>query len=143
VAGKVVAGLVSVATVAAVLAASLRIRNSEDLIKTCAGITLLYLLVAAPGYWPWHACLPVALMALTPHGIWLRMILILSGCARLVAPFSILREHGFVRGHLVQAAMTGLGTALPLAILLLLLWQHRGREKRFGWRRNAAFFVTF
>ena len=48
-----------------VAAAAMKIRDAETLVQACGRVALIYLVVA-PGYWPWYAATPVALLAIRP-----------------------------------------------------------------------------
>ena len=116
-----------------VVAAGWRARDAAGLLRACAGISLVYLLVVSAGTWPWYAALPLALMALTPRGIFLPLALVVTFTSRLVAPFSNLVNNGFASwGDLIDVA-TVVSVTLPLAILLplcVLHWRGPGGERK-------------
>lgn len=113
-----------------VLVAGWRARDGAGLLRACAAISLVYLLVVSAGTWPWYAALPLALMALTPRGVFLPMALVVTFTSRLVAPFSNLVNNRFAGwGDLIEVA-TVVSVTLPLAILLPLCVLH--------WRRPAG-----
>src|SRR5207247_4137891 len=45
--------------------ASLKVCNAATLLRACGQVAIMYL-VLAPGYWPWYAAMPIALLALAP-----------------------------------------------------------------------------
>jgi hypothetical protein len=110
-----------------VVAAGWRAREAAGLLRACAGTSLVYLLVVSAGTWPWYAALPLALMALTPRGIFLPMALVLTFTSRLVAPFSNLVNNGFAGWDSLTPVATVVSVTLPLAVLLALCVLHRGR----------------
>jgi alpha-1,6-mannosyltransferase len=103
-----------------VLIACARVRDAESLLKACAGISLVYLLVGSPVYWPWYASMPLALMALTPHGAFRWMVLVLPLCSRIVAPIEDIMVNGFMIWETEVWLVTAIGVALPLLVFLLL-----------------------
>ncbi len=106
------------------LIACLSVRDAASFLQACAGIALVYVLVASPGYWPWYAALPLALMALVPHGTFRWMIFVLPFCSRLVAPIDDMAVNGFTTWNVEVWSTTAVGVALPLVIFLLLsAWQ--------------------
>jgi hypothetical protein len=107
-----------------VLIAGWRARDAAGLLRACAAISLVYLLVVSAGTWPWYAALPLALMALTPRGIFLPMALVVTFTSRLVAPFSNLVNNGFAGWDSLIEVATVVSVTLPLAILLPLCVLH-------------------
>ena len=113
-----------------VLIASWRARDAAGLLGACASIALAYVLVVSTHYWPWYACLPLALMALRPRGIFLLAALALTLCSRLVAPLSTLFTNGFIDSGFALDLKMGVGVTAPLAILLLLCSLYRFRDAK-------------
>ena len=112
----ILAGILGVS----VLLMSWRVRDAGSYLEACGGIALVYLLVASPGYWPWYATLPLALMALSPHGTFRWMALMLSCCSRLAAPLEVIANRGFITPTTSLAGTATIAIALPLLALLLL-----------------------
>jgi alpha-1,6-mannosyltransferase len=109
-----------------VLWASLRVRDADTLLKACAGIALVFLLVASPTYWPWYATLPLALMALSPHGAMSTMIILLTFCSRLTGPIDDMSVNGFTNWNVEVWSTTAIALALPLVVFVVLsAWQWR------------------
>lgn len=108
------------ALISFVLILSWRVRDATGLLGACASIALAYVLVVSTHYWPWYACLPLALMALRPGGVFLPAALVLTFCSRLVAPLSTLFTNGFVSSKVAVDLLVSVGVSMPLAILLLL-----------------------
>ncbi len=107
-----------------VLVIGWRARDAAGLLRGCAWISLFYLLVVSAGTWPWYAAMPVALMALTPRGVFLPLALVLPFCSRLVAPASRLIDNGFASWEMLMPVATTVSVTLPLAALLpLLAWR--------------------
>ena len=116
-----------------VVVAGWRARDAAGLLRACAGISLVYLLVVSAGTWPWYAALPLALMALTPRGVFLPMALVVTFTSRLVAPFSNLVNNNFAGWDSLVPVATAVSVTLPLVALLpLLAWQRRRREAPAG-----------
>ena len=111
-----------------VLVVGWRARDAVELLRGCAWISLFYLLVVSAGTWPWYAALPVALMALTPRGVFLPLALILPFCSRLVAPGSNLINNGFAGWDTLLPVATTVSVTLPLAVLLPFLVWTKTRE---------------
>ena len=116
--------------------ASLRVHSAADLARTCAWISLAYLLVASPDYWPWYACIPVAWIAVGEPGRLLWLALLLSFTARLVAPLELLHVHDFLSWHVSKGIITALGSLVPL--LALTVWAWRERQRRSAASLAAA-----
>ena len=110
-----------------VLAVGWRARDAAGLLRGCAWISLFYLLVVSAGTWPWYAALPLALMALTPRGIFLPLALVLTFCSRLVAPASTLVNNGVAGWDALMPVATTVSVTLPLAVLIPLVVLHRRR----------------
>jgi hypothetical protein len=111
-----------------VLVASLRVRDAPTFLRACGRIALLYVLIASPTYWPWYVAMPLALMALSPHGGFLAMSVVLAFCSRLVAPIDDVVANGFTTWNVEVIATTAVGLLLPLAIYVLLslaLWARK------------------
>jgi hypothetical protein len=102
------------------LVTSWRVRDTESLLKGCAGIALIYVLVGSAQYHPWYVVLPLALMALSPRGVFRWMIPVLALCARLVAPLDAIYLNGLLSFHVTAMCTTAIAAVLPLAIFVLL-----------------------
>lgn len=115
---------------ACALFASWRVRDTEGLLRACAGISMLYVLLASPYYFPWYSALPLALLALCPQGTfrWVGLALALTCGARLVAPLAYLRDQGLIAQPVKFALTIIAAIALPLLVLVLpTIW---GRGSR-------------
>ncbi len=126
-AGQISGGIIGVLYAILVLALSFSLRDKSRLRELFAYIALSYVLIAASIYWPWYACLPFALLALSPSGISLTMALVLSFSSRLAAPLDALGQTGILSYKVVYRMQSTLGMTLPLMIFMVLLW--RGRRK--------------
>jgi len=98
---------------------SLGVRDALGLAHACAWIAVVFVLVTAPLYWPWYACLPVSLLIAADVRRYLWVIFMLCVLARMVAPLELLQVQGLLSMPLAKGTMTGLGTTLPLVVLLV------------------------
>jgi alpha-1,6-mannosyltransferase len=104
---------------------SWKVRDAADLARAFAWISLGYVLVASPDYWPWYACMPVTLIIVSDVSRLLWLAILMSFTARLCAPLDVIRDHGFLGMVASKGALTGLGATLPLAVLLLWIYRQR------------------
>jgi len=102
------------ALLAFVIAASLKVRNRRTLVAACATIAVAYALIAAPRFWPWYVGLPTALLALSPTPRNVRLVLVMTFCAKLVAPLDLIRVIGAIDWRSEVAVMTMVGVLVPL-----------------------------
>ncbi len=101
-----------------VIVLALRVRTASDLVHTCALVMVIAMLVMTPAYWPWYVILPVALLALVPHGRTLVILVIVSLGSRLAAPLNSLYVDTVINRP-VFFLLTWLATvAVPLLVLL-------------------------
>lgn len=99
---------------------SFRVRDLGTLARSCAWISLVCLLGAAPDYWPWYSCLPVALLLAGYSAATLVPAFVISLCARLIAPLNVMFVNGALGMRISKGLTTFVGATLPL--LLLLVW---------------------
>lgn len=92
--------------------------DKKSLLRSCANIALVYLLVASPTYWPWYTLLPLALMALSPSSNFQLMSILLTFCSRLVAPIDIIFVNGLIPERSGMWITIVVGVVLPLFILV-------------------------
>jgi alpha-1,6-mannosyltransferase len=97
---------------------AVRVRDAEDLARSCAWIALAFLLVASPDYWPWYACMVVAWICLGDLNRLFWLVLLLSVAGRLTGPLEIMRVAGYLGDKLSKGLITGLGALVPLFALL-------------------------
>jgi alpha-1,6-mannosyltransferase len=126
-ASAITLGLVTLPVLAFVAWTSLRVTDSASLARTFAGTSLAFVLVASPDFWPWYACLPVALIAVAESDRLLWLAMLMSFSARLCAPLDLMREHDLISMQIAKGALTGLGTTLPL--IALFVWVYRQRRR--------------
>lgn len=126
--------IVTLLPLLAVLAWSvLRVRSAQDFARACAWISVVFTLVSCPDYWPQYACLPVAWIIVGDMGELFWLALLMSVCARLIAPLDVVREHGLATMHVSKGLMTGIGSLVPL--LALLVWM--GTRARLSVKARA------
>ncbi len=129
-AGVLTAVLLDGAFALYVLLTGWRVRNARSLLRTCAAVAVVYVLVASPAYWPWYVALPIALLALCPDDLFLPITLIVSIGARLVAPLEVMENRGFITLQVSHAATAAIGVALPLGACLLLTARKWRQQRR-------------
>ena len=95
-----------------------RVRNAWDLLRSSAVVAVASMVFIAPTYWPWYVILPVAILALVPHGRLLVLLVSVSVGSRLAAPLNSLYLDGVVDrpGFLLLTWLAAVG--MPLAALL-------------------------
>ena len=119
--------LLTVPALIFILWQSLRVRDALQLARVFAWSSLAFVLVASPDFWPWYACLPIALICAgeLDRLLWLAVLMSLMG--RLFAPMELLHDHGYLGLKVSKALITGFGSLLPL--LALLGWWLCGRYR--------------
>ena len=129
--GALTLAFVTIPAVVFMLWASLRVRDIAGLGRAFAQISLAFVLVASPDYWPWYVGMPVALIAAASPDKSLWIVLFLSLLGRLCAPLDIIFENGFISFRVAKGLTTGLGITLPLLVLAtwgLMVWWRRPRS---------------
>lgn len=123
--GPLTIACVSLPLIALVAWSSLRVKDAVGLARTFAWISLAYALVTSPDYWPWYACIPIAWIIVGDFSrlFWLAMLMSVIG--RLVAPFEVLHDHGYLSMQIAKGTITGFGSLLPLIVLLAWIWRRR------------------
>jgi hypothetical protein len=114
--------VVSLAAAATVLLAAIAIavwvRTPTDLLRGIAVLIVIYTLFS-PAYWPWYVVMPVALLALSPHGILFVLLVAMSLGSRLVAPLDSLYVDEVI-GRPIFFLLTWLGAVgVPLLAVLV------------------------
>lgn len=124
--------ILGLALVVFAVIAGWRARDADGLLRACAWISIFYLLVVSAGTWPWYAALPLALMALSPRGVFLPLAIVITFTSRLVGPFSNLVNNGFAGWDALMPVATTVSVTIPLAVLLPLyvLYRHRSGERK-------------
>jgi hypothetical protein len=122
-------GVVTLPVLTFVAWTSLRVRDVAGLARAFAWISLAYVLVASPDYWPWYACMPVTLLALAESERLLWLVMLMSFVARLCSPLEVLPDHGFLSMPIAKGSLTGLGTTLPLTVLLIWIYRQRRQPR--------------
>jgi len=119
-----------------VLPASWRVRDTAGLLRACASISLVYVLLVSSYYFPWYAALPLALLALCPANAFRWLALTLTCGARLVAPLGYLRDQGLISQPVKFALTLAIAIALPLLAFLVLTVKEWQRQR--GARMKSA-----
>ena len=125
IAGPIAMAVVTVPLVVLVAWTALQVKNAADLGRACAWISLAYLLVASPDYWPWYACMPIAWIMIGEPSRLFWLALMMSLMARLVAPVEILHTHGYLSWPVSKAITAAMGSLIPLIALAGWLWRQR------------------
>jgi alpha-1,6-mannosyltransferase len=128
-ASAITLGLVTLPVLAFVAWTSLRVTDSASLARAFAWTSLAFVLVASPDFWPWYACLPVALIMVAESERLLWLAMLMSFTARLCAPLDLMHEHELLSMQVAKGALTGLGTTLPLIALLIWIYRQRRRSE--------------
>lgn len=89
-------------------------RTLEDLIRACAIVALVYVLIGSPLYWAWYVLLPIALLAMAGD---VATVCVLTVASRLVAPLDLLRLAGLFPWSAEVWLTTIVGLWLPLAFV--------------------------
>ena len=108
---------------------SLKVKDAQSLLRACGRVAVVYLVVA-PGYWPWYAAMPIALLALTPDATFIWSIVAVSLASRLAAPLDALRLNGVMDWEHELFATTIVGVWLPAASIVVAgAWQAWREQK--------------
>jgi alpha-1,6-mannosyltransferase len=94
------------------------VTGMDHLLRACASVSLVYVLLVSPAYWPWYAVMPAALLALVPSRPALLLLLAISVGSRLVAPLDMLYVHGVMdrMPYFMLTWILGLGSPILVAI---------------------------
>lgn len=125
--GPLTVAAVTLPLLAFIAWASLRVKDAAGMARTMAWIAVGYALVSSPDFWPWYACMPVALLIVADVDRlgWLAVLMSLT--ARLCAPLDLIRDHQFLSMVAAKGALTGVATTLPLIVLAVWLIRRRRR----------------
>jgi hypothetical protein len=77
----------------------------------------MFVLAAAPVYWPWHVMMPIALLALAGD---FSLIIVVTATSRIVAPLNLVRVRGGVSLTTEVWLTTVIALCLPLAYIAWL-----------------------
>jgi hypothetical protein len=125
----ITAALVTVPLLVFVAWSTLRVKDAMGLARTCAWISLGYVLIASPYYLPWYASMPVAWIVVGELRRLFWLAFLMSLMARLVAPFVIMLVHGYLNWRVATGMITGLGSLLPLIALIVWCCREWHRER--------------
>jgi hypothetical protein len=127
-AAQLTIAFVGLPTLAFVAWASSRVRDAASLAKSFAWISMACILFAAPDYWPWYSCLPIALIAASNPRRLCWLVVLMSVAGRCCAPLNLLYDQGFLSFIAAKALTTGLCTTVPLMLVLAWIYRHRTRS---------------
>lgn len=128
-AAQITVAVLTTAVLAFVAWSSLRVKDAMDLARSCAWTSMAFFLVAAPDYWPWYVCTPIAWLIVGEFRRLFWLAFLMSFFGRLLAPTWIVSLHGYFPYELAKAALTGLGSLLPLVALAVWCWLQWQRRK--------------
>ena len=134
-AGAATAMLVTSLLCVLIIRCTARVRDAAGLVRSCAWISLAFLLVVSPDYWPWYACMAIAWICIADPKRWFWLVLLLSMAGRLTGPLDILRIEGHLGRELSKGLITGMGALLPL--FALIMWEIMSRVRRSTEARPA------
>ena len=104
-------------------------KDAAGLGRAFAWISVMYVVMASPDFWPWYVCMPIALIAASEPRRLLWLVLLLSIPARFCSTLNLLYDHGYISNIAARAPTTALSTTLPL--ILILVWVY-WRSKSMG-----------
>jgi hypothetical protein len=109
--------------------------DDRSLLRAAAALAIVYLMIA-PGYWPWYAALPIALLALIPSVDAMVVVVVLSAGSRLAAPIERLRISGLTGWNEQVIATTIIGLWVPALVLLCIaIRRFSGSPLAAAWTR--------
>ena len=117
--------------VLAAFAAAVLARSVPGLVRACALVSLVILLLL-PLEWPWYATLPAAILPLEAGTVDVAIALVLAAGSRLVAPIGDAASLGVVGTDSFTNQQALLGQSLPAAAGLALAIGRQVREARFA-----------
>jgi alpha-1,6-mannosyltransferase len=113
-----------------VIVVATSVRDTRTLLRGCAAVSIAYLALA-PGYWPWYAVMPIALIALTPSPPFLWALGAISLGSRLAAPIDVLRIDGLMDWPQEVVLATVVGVWLPIgAVAIAVVWRRTTQWKQ-------------
>jgi alpha-1,6-mannosyltransferase len=139
----VVALLTTGVLVSYVVFTSVKAIDARSTLRACGRIAVVYLMLA-PGYWPWYATLPVALMALSPDRTFTYAIIVVSVASRLAAPLERLRINGLMDWNASVITTTVIGLWAPAILLAAgaawIAWRAGHPRLKATWAPTLARF---
>jgi alpha-1,6-mannosyltransferase len=96
------------------------VASATSLLRACAAVSVTYVLLASPAYWPWYVVMPVALLTLVPNASAVLLLVSMSSGARLVAPLDMLYVHGVIERRIYFVVTWILGLGLPATTAIIL-----------------------
>jgi len=100
--------------------ASRSVRDRQTFVIACATISLSYVLLASPRFWPWYVTLPAALLCASGRMRDIVLAYVLTLCARLVAPLDVIRLGDAISWPVEVWATTIVAVWIPAAFWI---WQ--------------------
>lgn len=131
VSGPLRLAVLTVPTVLLILWLSVRVRNGQQLARAWMWSSLAFVYVASPDFWPWYACMPIALICVAAPRRLLWVVVLVSLSGRLMAPAEMVHDHGYLGLKASKALITGFASLLPLIIFAVWQW-YQWRMQRQG-----------
>ena len=122
---------------AGAVAACFTSRSRTGLLRSCAVVALLALLLL-PVEWPWYAALPAAILPLVPDGAAVAATAVLVLGSRLVAPYGDAATVGVVGFDTFGDEQALVGQTLPALLALALTGARAVALRAVAVRRPAA-----
>jgi hypothetical protein len=105
--------VLSASLAGAVLHVTRSVRDHHTLLTACATVSLFYVLVASPRFWPWYVMLPTALLCASGRRRDIALAFALTACARAVAPLDVIRLGNAISWPTEVWATTIIGVWVP------------------------------
>jgi Gpi18-like mannosyltransferase len=105
-----------------VLHASWAVRDDQTLLAACTTISMFYVLVVTPRFWPWYVMLPTALLCASGRRPDIAVAFALTACARAVAPLDVIRFSNAISWPVQVWATTIVGVWVPALVWIAVSW---------------------
>lgn len=133
--GPLVAAVAVCGLLAYVGVQAINVGDEHTLLRAAAAVSVVYVLLASPSYWPWYAVLPVALLALVPGRRSVILLFAMSLGSRLAAPLDVMFVAEAISrfAYLLLTWLFGIG--MPLLAFAVSPAERANVLVAGGWRR--------
>jgi hypothetical protein len=114
--------VLSASLVGVVLHATRSVRDHHTLLTACTTISIFYVLVASPRFWPWYVMLPTALLCASGRRRDIALAFAWTACARAVAPLDVIRLSNAISWPTEVWATTIIGVWVPAVTWIGQTW---------------------